>query len=69
VLLVELVELVGGADELELLVVVVCVERGVELLEVAELAIVDELVIGVELEEVVVVCSDELVVVLLRSEA
>jgi hypothetical protein len=65
---VELVVVVS-VNELEVVDVDVWVEGGVELIEVTGTAVVDELVVGVELVEVVELCVEELVVDVLGKEA
>lgn len=65
----ELVVVVVNVNELELVDVVVWVDDGVELLEVTGTVVVDELVVGVELVEVVELWVEELVVDVLGKEA
>jgi len=69
VLVDELVVVVVNVNELELVDVVVWVDDGVELLEVTGTVVVDELVVGVELVEVVELWVEELVVDVLGKEA
>jgi len=69
VLVDELVVVVVNVNELELVDVVVWVDGGVELLEVTGTVVVDELVVGVELVEVVELWVEELVVDVLGKEA
>jgi len=69
VLLVELVVLVVVVCDVELVVVVGCVEEDVELVDETAVDVVGELVVDVELELVVLVCVTKLVVVLLGKNA
>jgi len=69
VLVDELVVVVVNVNELELVDVVVWVDDGVELLAVTGTVVVDELVVGVELVEVVELWVEELVVDVLGKEA
>jgi len=69
VLVDELVVVVVNVNELELVDVVVWVDDGVELLEITGTVVVDELVVGVELVEVVELWVEELVVDVLGKEA
>jgi hypothetical protein len=55
--------------DVELIVVVGCVEEDMELVDETAVDVICELVVGVELEEVVLVCVAKLVVVLLGKNA